>query len=87
MLFRSPRGSKTFSAKTQKSLGDFNIFEGRTVTGIATNTISNGNLVYTKGDLRAVKGAGRYIKRPAFNTHFDALGKKAKLSQATAVSR
>ena len=82
-----PRGSKTFSAKTQKSLGDFNIFEGRTVTGIATNTISNGNLVYSKGDLRAVKSAGRYIKRPAFNTHFDALGKKAKLAQATAVSR
>ena len=82
-----PKGSKTFSAKTQRSLGDFNIFEGRTVTGIATSTVSNGNLVYTKGDLRAVKGAGRYIKRPAFNTHFDALGKKAKLMQPAAVSR
>ncbi|MGH8830486.1 MAG: dihydropyrimidinase, partial [Polaromonas sp.] len=61
-----PQASKTLSAKTQHSKGDFNIFEGRTVRGGPSHTVSQGKLVFVKGDLRATEGAGRYIKRPAF---------------------
>jgi dihydropyrimidinase len=73
--------------KTQHSLGDFNIFEGRTVNGVATHTVSQGKLVYADGDLRAERGAGRYVKRPPFGPQFDALAKKAALQEPTPVVR
>ena len=83
---RRPR--KTLSVKTQNSKVDFNIFEGRTVQGIATHTVSQGKLVYAEGDLRAVRGAGRYLKRPPFGANFDAAGAQAPTLEApTAVAR
>ena len=39
------------------------------------------------GDLRAVRGAGQYVKRPAFGTQFDALARKAALAAPSAVAR
>ena len=66
---------------------DFNIFVGMQITGKASHTISNGILKYVDGDLRVDKGAGRYIKRPAFAPMFHALEKIAKASVPTAVKR
>lgn len=82
-----PAGSKTLSAKTQHSKGDFNIFEGRTVKGIPSHTISQGQLVYVQGDLRAVRGKGRYIKRPAFAPQFAAATLRAEALKPSAVQR
>ncbi len=82
-----PQGTKTLSAKTQHSKGDFNIFEGRTVRGIPSHTLSQGSLVYVQGDLRAEQGAGRYVKRPAFGSNFDAARKRAESNSPSAVSR
>jgi dihydropyrimidinase len=82
-----PQGTKTLSVKTQHSKGDFNIFEGRTVRGIPTHTISQGELVYVKGDLRAQSGIGRYIKRPAFSPDFVAVAQRAASTAPTAVAR
>ena len=79
--------SKTLSVKTQRSLGDFNIFEGRTVLGQPSHTVAAGKLVYANGDLRAERGAGKYIKRPPFGPQFDALARKAALEAPTAVAR
>ena len=82
-----PSGSKTLSAKTQHSKGDFNIFEGRCVTGIPSHTISQGELVYVQGDLRARAGAGRYIKRPAFGANFSAAKRRADALAPSPVQR
>ncbi|SDO84879.1 dihydropyrimidinase [Rhodoferax sp. OV413] len=82
-----PAGTKTLSVKTQKSLGDFNIFEGRTVTGVPSHTLSQGKLVYANGDLRAERGVGKYVKRPPFGPQFDALAKKTALHAPHPVSR
>ena len=82
-----PAGTKTLSAKTQFSKGDFNIFEGRTVKGIPSHTVSQGELVFVKGDLRAVNGKGRYIKRPAFGPNFAAVQQRAATLAPTAVVR
>ncbi|WP_088282328.1 dihydropyrimidinase [Ideonella sp. A 288] len=82
-----PKATKTLSVKTQRSLGDFNVFEGRTVTGVATHTVSGGRLVLADGDLRAVRGAGQYVKRPPFGPPFDALARKAALDAPTPVAR
>lgn len=61
-----PKGTRTISAKTQFSKGDFNVFEGRTVRGIASHTVHAGKVVFERGELRAVAGAGRHVDRPAF---------------------
>jgi dihydropyrimidinase len=82
-----PEATRTLSAKTQRSRVDYNVFEGRTVTGVPTHTVSQGKLVYARGDLRAERGAGRYVKRPAFAPVFAALGRKARLAKPTAVMR
>ena len=63
-----PQATRTLSAATQHSKGDFNVFEGRTVRGIPTHTVAAGKLVYANGDLRVERGAGRYVERPAFGT-------------------
>jgi dihydropyrimidinase len=61
-----PDGTRTISAETQTAKGGFNVFEGRTVKGVPSHTLSGGVLVYVRGELRAVRGAGRYVDRPAF---------------------
>lgn len=73
-----PSATKTISKNTHHQNVDFNIFEGMEVRGLASHTISQGRLVYANGDLRAVKGDGRYVKRPAFHPMFDALAKAAR---------
>ncbi|MDI9855521.1 dihydropyrimidinase [Comamonas sp. 17RB] len=82
-----PQASHTLSVKTQHSKGDYNIFEGRTVQGMPSHTISQGVLAYAQGDLRAVQGKGRYIKRPAFGPNFDAVQRRAATLQPTPVLR
>ncbi|QIL84173.1 dihydropyrimidinase [Diaphorobacter sp. HDW4A] len=82
-----PKATKTLSVKTQHSKGDFNIFEGRNVTGLPSHTISRGKLVYANGDLRAEKCAGQYFKRPAFGPNFQAVQKRAQDLAPTAVER
>jgi dihydropyrimidinase len=61
-----PEGTRTISAKTQFAKGGFNVFEGRTVKGIPSTTLSAGTVVFHRGVLMAEEGAGRYVERPAF---------------------
>jgi dihydropyrimidinase len=82
-----PAGHKTLSAKTQLSKGDFNIFEGMQITGVPSHTLSQGQVVYAQGDVRAVQGAGRYLKRPAFGANFHAAQKRNAHLMPTAVQR
>ncbi len=82
-----PAASKTISAKTHKQNIDFNIFEGMTVTGLASHTISGGKLRYKEGELMVEKGSGSYVKRPAFQPMFNALEKIAVANKPTPVKR
>lgn len=82
-----PQATRTLSVKTQHSKGDFNIFEGRTVQGVPSHTISQGAVVYAQGQLRAEQGKGRYIKRPAFGPNFDAVQRRAEALHPTPVVR
>ncbi|WEF30850.1 dihydropyrimidinase [Pseudoduganella chitinolytica] len=61
-----PAGTRTISQATQHAKGGFNVFEGRTVKGIPSTTVAAGKLVFHRGELMAVEGAGRHIDRPAF---------------------
>jgi dihydropyrimidinase len=82
-----PQGTKTISAKTHRSKLDFNVFEGRSVRGVPSHTVSQGKVVYANGDLRATQGAGRYVKRPAFGANFTAVDKRSKALAPSAVPR
>ncbi|HZN80211.1 MAG TPA: amidohydrolase family protein, partial [Mycobacterium sp.] len=82
-----PAASKTISAKTHRQNVDVNIFEGMTVQGCASHTVSGGKLVYANGDLRVERGAGRYVKRPAFAPYYDAVRKQLELSAPRPVRR
>jgi dihydropyrimidinase len=67
------QASRTISAKTHHQNVDFNIYEGMQVSGLARHTISQGRLVWTDGDLRTVRGAGRYLERPCFTALIQAV--------------
>ena len=87
LVLWDPAASKTISARTQASKGDFNVFEGRTVRGLASHTVSQGRVVYARGDVRAERGAGRYVKRPAFGPQFAASALRSADLAPTAVKR
>ena len=82
-----PEATKTISAKTHHQNVDYNIFEGMTVKGCASHTISRGKVVYANGELDVERGAGRYIDRPAFAPIYDALQKQAQRKEPVAVKR
>lgn len=82
-----PNASKTISAKTHHQNVDFNIFEGMPVRGLPSHTISQGKLTWVQGELRAERGVGRYLKRPAYPPAFAALEKIAAARKPTAVAR
>src|SRR3546814_2135633 len=63
-----PEKERTISKDTHHQNVDFNIFEGMTVRGVNTVTISQGKVVYQDGDIRTEKGAGRYVDRPTFRS-------------------
>jgi len=70
-----PEKERTISKDTHHQNIDFNIFEGMTVKGINTTTISQGNIVYQDGDVRTERGRGRYINRPTFAPYYGAMEK------------
>jgi len=82
-----PEASKTISAKTHLQNIDYNIFEGMTVKGGASHTLSQGKVVYADGKLKVEKGAGRYVDRPPFATYYDAIIKRTEHKKPTAVKR
>jgi dihydropyrimidinase len=82
-----PKGQRTISAETHHMNVDFNIFEGRTVKGIPSHTLSHGKVVWRNGELHAERGAGRYLHRPPFTPVFAAMARKAALQEPQPVAR
>jgi dihydropyrimidinase len=82
-----PEAGKTISAKTHVQNIDYNIFEGMTVKGRASHTLSQGKVVYADGELDVTRGSGTYIHRPPFAAYYDAMEKSKARRQPTAVQR
>ena len=82
-----PKASRTISAKTHHQKVDFNVYEGMEVQGIARHTISQGRLVWTNGDLRAQRGAGRYVNRPCFAPLMETIARRNAATKPTGVVR
>ena len=78
---------RTISKDTHHQNVDYNIFEGMTVKGINTTTISQGKVVYHDGDVRSERGVGRYIERPTFAPYFAAMERERAANAPSAVDR
>jgi len=82
-----PEATKTISAKTHHQKVDCNIFEGMTVKGCASHTLSQGKVVWANGSLDVERGAGRHVERPAFAPYYDAMKILAARAEPTPVKR
>jgi dihydropyrimidinase len=87
LVLWDPDSSRTISAKTHHQQVDFNIYEGMEVTGLAATTISQGRIVWHQGELRTMRGAGRYIDRPCFPPAFEALKRLNEAAKPVGVTR
>jgi dihydropyrimidinase len=82
-----PEGTRHISAETHHQNIDFNIYEGMVVKGIPAVTLSRGSVVWQDGELKTVRGAGRYVNRPCFASYYEAIHKKAEVNEPTPVKR
>lgn len=82
-----PEATKTISAKTHHQNVDYNIFEGMTVKGVASHTISAGEVVYADGQLDVERGRGNYVERPPFPSVYEAVEKQRRLNEPKPVAR
>jgi dihydropyrimidinase len=83
-----PKLSKTISAANQKSVIDYNVFEGVEVRGLARHTLSRGEIVWSHGKNDQPRpGRGRHIGRKPFPAINRALSKWKELTALRAVTR
>ncbi|MBS7586781.1 dihydropyrimidinase [Ancylobacter defluvii] len=83
-----PKAGKTIRAAGQKSIIDYNVFEGVEVRGLPRFTLSRGEVVFSQGRNDAPRpGRGRFIPRPAFPSANRALSTWKALVAPRAVPR
>ena len=83
-----PKLSKTVSATTQKSIIDYNVFEGFEVTAQARYTLSRGDVIWAYGqNSQPQPGRGKFVPRPAFPAVNQALSKWKEVTAPKGVQR
>jgi dihydropyrimidinase len=82
-----PEATRKISVKTHHQKVDYNIFEGMTVKGMPSYTLSQGRICWANGRLDVVEGSGRYIDRPPFPISYEALAKMNQGKMPRAVVR
>jgi dihydropyrimidinase len=82
-----PKASKTIKAANQKSIIDYNVFEGQQVHGLPRYTLSRGEVVWGAGANEPRPGRGKHVKRPAFPAFAKALTAWKELTAPRAVNR
>ena len=58
-----PAKSKTITAGNQQSAIDYNVFEGKEVTGLPRFTLTRGKVAIHDGEVRMQEGHGDFVKR------------------------
>ena len=61
-----PKRSKTISAKNQQSSIEYNVFEGKEVTGLPRYTLTRGVVAIEEGTVKTREGHGQFVKREPF---------------------
>jgi dihydropyrimidinase len=82
-----PKKSKTISAKAQQSAIDYNVFEGKQVTGLPRYTLTRGVVAVEDGTIRTQEGHGQFVKREPFSAVNKALSTWKELTSPRKVER
>ncbi|KAL9652463.1 hypothetical protein ABK040_000035 [Willaertia magna] len=76
IILLNPNRKKTISAKTHHQNIDYNVYEGREVTGVVEVTISRGVVVWENDELKVESGHGQFVATPPFGKMFNGLEKE-----------
>ena len=82
-----PDRSKVITARTQQSAIDYNVFEGREVTGLPRFTMTRGMVAAEENDVKTRQGHGEFVPREAFPAVNRALSKWKEITAPRAVVR
>lgn len=83
-----PKISKTISSSTQKSVLDYNVFEGFEVKAQARFTLSRGETIWAWGKNSLPQpGRGKFVPRPAFPALHGAVSKWKDLNSPRKIER
>lgn len=82
-----PAKSKTITAGSQQSAIDYNVFEGKEVTGLPRFTLTRGQVAIHDGEVRTQEGHGKFVKRPGNGVTNQALSTWKELTQPRPVQR
>ncbi len=70
-----PSITRTVSVASQKSIIDYNVFEGMELTAAPRFTLSRGEVIWAHGQNSQPRpGRGRFVRRPPFAERFDGAG-------------
>jgi dihydropyrimidinase len=61
-----PKRSKTISAGSQQSAIDYNVFEGKQVTGLPRYTLTGGVVAIEESAIKTREGHGKFVSREPF---------------------
>ncbi|KQY15233.1 dihydropyrimidinase [Rhizobium sp. Root482] len=61
-----PKRSKTISATSQQSAIDYNVFEGKEVTGLPRYTLTGGVVAIEESTVKTREGQGKFVRREPF---------------------
>ncbi|CDN55049.1 Dihydropyrimidinase [Neorhizobium galegae bv. officinalis bv. officinalis str. HAMBI 1141] len=82
-----PNKSKTISAKSQQSAIDYNVFEGKEVTGLPRYTLTRGVVAIEDGAIKTQEGHGQFVKREPYPAVNKALSTWKELTSPRKVER
>jgi len=82
-----PGKEKTITAANQQSAIDYNVFEGKHVTGLPRFTLTRGYVAVNDGEVNAREGHGEYVRREASNPVNRALSMWKELTAPRPVQR
>ncbi|MCK8782185.1 dihydropyrimidinase [Rhizobium sp. NTR19] len=82
-----PKRSKTISAKSQQSSIDYNVFEGKEVTGLPRYTLTRGVVAVEESLMKTQEGHGQFVKREPFQAVNKALSTWKELTAPRKVER
>jgi len=82
-----PKRSKTITARSQQSAIDYNVFEGKEVTGLPRYTLTRGVVAIEDGAIKTQEGHGQFVKREPFQAVNKALSTWKELTSPRKVER
>ncbi|MBW9062879.1 dihydropyrimidinase [Rhizobium herbae] len=82
-----PKRSKTISAATQQSSIDYNVFEGKQVTGLPRYTLTRGVVAIEESTVKTQEGHGEFVSREPFAAVSKALSTWKEITAPRKVQR